>query len=256
MGMINQFGQFGISDDWAAHRARGSLGGTDFNTPSGTPIIAPNPGYVSYEAGNGSGGYIITLALSDSPGYKMQFLHCSAFEGSNRQVNTGEVIGYTGGIKNAPGSGSSTGPHVHIHMIDPNGNRQDVMPWFGFSISSGIAVDGDFGPHTKRALQGALGVIVDGDFGPSSTRALQSFLGVAVDGSWGPVTTRALQEFLGVSVDGDFGPQTVRALQQSLNAGTFKKVVSAPPKPPVKPEPVKPEPVKPEPVKPEPVKPD
>lgn len=130
MGMINQFEQFGISDDWAAHRARGSQGGTDFATPAGTPIIAPNPGYVSYEAGNGSGGYIITLSLDNSPGYKMQFLHCSGFEGGNRQVSEGEVIGYTGGRAGAPGSGSSTGPHVHIHMVDPNGNREDVMPWF------------------------------------------------------------------------------------------------------------------------------
>ena len=251
--MPNPFAGYPISDDWAAHRARGSLGGTDWATPVGTPIYAPNPGEVRYEYGNGSGGYIISLSLANSPGYVLQFLHCSAFAGSNRYVSEGELIGYTGGAKNAPGSGSSTGPHVHVHLVDPNGVREDVMPWFANSSSpsSGLRVDGDFGPATKRALQSALGVAVDGDFGPQSTKALQSFLGVPADGSWGRVTTTALQGFLGVPADGDFGRQTVSALQASLNGGTFVKPVS----PVAKPEPVKPEPVKPEPVKPEPVKP-
>jgi murein DD-endopeptidase MepM/ murein hydrolase activator NlpD len=256
--MTNPFAGYRVSDDWAAHRRRGSLGGVDFATPVGTPIYAPVAGSVRFHAGNGSGGYIISLSLADSPGYVMEFLHCSGFNGSNRSVKAGELLGYTGGARGAAGSGSSTGPHVHVHLVDPNGVREDVMPWFGNSAPSGIAVDGDFGSQTKRALQTALGVTADGDFGPNSTRALQSFLGVTADGSWGPATTRALQGFLGVPEDGSFGPQTVRALQASLNGGTFvKPVVLEPPKPePVKPEPVKPEPVKPEPVKPEPVKPE
>jgi murein DD-endopeptidase MepM/ murein hydrolase activator NlpD len=261
MAMPNPFANYPMSDDWAAHRARGSLGGVDFATPVGTPIYAPVSGSVRFEAGNGSGGYIISLALADSPGYVMQFLHCSGFNGSNRSVKAGELLGYTGGARGAAGSGSSTGPHVHVHLVDPNGVREDVMPWFASSVPSGIAVDGNFGPKTKRALQAALGVKVDGDFGPASTRALQSFLGVTADGSWGPATTKALQGFLGVPADGSFGPQTIRALQESLNWDTFVKPTPKPepvkPKPePVKPEPVKPEPVKPEPVKPEPVKPE
>jgi peptidoglycan hydrolase-like protein with peptidoglycan-binding domain len=238
--MTNPFAGYRVSDDWAAHRSRGSLGGVDFATPVGTPIYAPVAGSVRFEAGNGSGGYIISLALADSPGYVMQFLHCSGFNGSNRSVKAGELLGYTGGARGAPGAGSSTGPHVHVHLVDPNGVREDVMPWFGNSAPSGIAVDGDFGSQTKRALQTALGVPADGDFGPNSTRALQSFLGVTADGSWGAATTRALQGFLGVPADGSFGPQTVRALQASLNGGTFKKVVPAPPAPPAPPVPPKP----------------
>lgn len=260
MAMINPFARFNISDNWAAHRARGSLGGTDWATPVGTPIVAPTSGVVRYEYGKGSGGYIISLTLDDTGGYVMQFLHCSAFEGSDRRVNAGEVIGYTGGAAGAPGAGSSTGPHVHVHLVDPNGIREDVLPWFegsGGNTPSSLTIDGDFGPRTKRALQAALGVAVDGDFGPVSTRALQAFLGVPADGSWGRITTRALQSFLGVTEDGDFGRQTVAALQASLNAGTFKKI-EPPATQPTMPEAVAPapaKPIKPAPVQPAPVKP-
>jgi len=111
------------------------------------------------------------------------------------------------------------------------------------SSSGALAVDGDFGTNTIKALQRALGVADDGSFGVASTVALQSFLGVTQDGFWGSGTTSALQNYLGVTVDGSFGPQTVRALQASLNAGTFVKPVAPAPAPePVKPTPT-PEPV-------------
>ena len=218
MGMPNPFAGFSISDDWAAHRARGSLGGVDFETPVGTPIVAPNAGYVSFDAGSGSGGYIITLALSDSPGYKLQFLHCSAFEGSDRNVKQGDIIGYTGGAKGAPGAGSSTGAHVHMHIINPNGGREDVMPWF-VSAPSAIA----------------------------SVKEYQTLLnnygyGLVVDGVNGPLTKAAVRDFQskhGLTADGIVGPATTAELRKPVP-------VVVPPKPtPVKPEPVKLEPVKP-----------
>lgn len=81
-----------------------------------------------------------------------------------------------------------------------------------------LAVDGQFGPLTVRALQRLLRVPVDGVYGPQTKRALQSWLGVAVDGIVGPKTVRALQAKVGASVDGDWGPKTTRALQAWLNA--------------------------------------
>lgn len=80
-----------------------------------------------------------------------------------------------------------------------------------------LAVDGQFGPLTVRALQRLLRVPVDGVYGPQTKRALQSWLGVAVDGIVGPKTVRALQARVGASVDGDWGPKTTRALQAWLN---------------------------------------
>jgi peptidoglycan hydrolase-like protein with peptidoglycan-binding domain len=109
------------------------------------------------------------------------------------------------------------------------------------SSSGALAVDGDFGRNTIKALQRALGVADDGSFGPGSTAALQGFLGINQDGSWGPATTRALQAYLGVTVDGSFGPQSIRAMQERLNAGQFTKPATpAPTPPPAKPEPVAP----------------
>lgn len=87
-----------------------------------------------------------------------------------------------------------------------------------------IAVDGDFGPQTKKKLQYALGFRggdIDGYFGPVSKRRLQAKLGQVQDGNIGPVTVRALQRHLGCYVDGNWGPQTTTFLQRRLNAGTF-----------------------------------
>lgn len=194
MAMTNPFAGFKISDDWNAHRQRGSLGGVDFATPVGTPIYAPVNGRVSYEAGNGSGGYIISLALADSPGYVMQFLHCSGFEGSNREVNKGDLLGYTGGAKGAAGSGSSTGPHVHVHLVDPNGVREDVMPWFGGGSSSAVASVSEYQSLLNNY---GYGLAVDGVHGPITDAAVRDFQanhGLVVDGVVGPATTAELRK--------------------------------------------------------------
>ena len=80
-----------------------------------------------------------------------------------------------------------------------------------------LAVDGQFGPLTVRALQRVLRVPVDGVYGPQTRRALQSWLGVPVDGVIGRVTVKALQARVGAATDGDWGPKTTKALQSYLN---------------------------------------
>jgi len=179
MGMPNPFAGYRISDDWAAHRARGSLGGIDWATPVGTPIHSPVPGTVTYEAGNGSGGYIITLALKDSPGYKMQFLHCSAFNGGNRSVNAGELLGYTGGAAGAPGAGSSTGPHVHVHMVDPNGVREDPLPWFAQSAPAASAGYSVAEIQKLLAARGFYSGPIDGQLSTETWKGIQSVCGMS-----------------------------------------------------------------------------
>jgi hypothetical protein len=84
-----------------------------------------------------------------------------------------------------------------------------------------LAVDGDLGPQTIKALQWTCGVATDGDLGPESKRALQRRLGVPDDGDMGPATITSLQHRVGAPADGALGPVTVRALQEALNAGSF-----------------------------------
>lgn len=274
--MPNPFAGFPVTDDWAAHRARGSLGGVDYGTPVGTPIYAPNPGYVSYEYGSGSGGYIITLALSNSPGYKMQFLHCSSFEGTNRNVNEGDLLGYTGGAAGAPGAGSSTGAHVHVHLVDPNGNREDVQPWFGnYGVSGGgsgstPAAGVDYAEvQTLLAGRGFYSGAIDGEFGRQSWTAVQNLVATFgfmdanyIDGIPGSRTYTGMQLYAQKNdnyrgkVDGIVGPMTWAGFVQSLREDAPKPTPTPAPKPEPKPEPVKPVPTpepKPEPVVPTPV---
>lgn len=106
----------------------------------------------------------------------------------------------------------------------------------GSSTSGKLAVDGQWGPATTRALQKALGVTQDGEIGSQTVKALQKKLiaaghNIAADGEMGPATIKALQTFILGSkyADGEIGPQTVKALQNYLNGGgTFTIAKPAP----------------------------
>lgn len=257
MSYVNYFDGQRISDGWAAHRARGSLGGIDYAVGVGTPIKAPTNGRVQNIPYNGTGGHTVTFWHGDGglgSGFRDQFMHLSSFVGEGN-YSQGDIIGYTGGAKGSDGSGSSDGPHVHWHLINPSGSRVNPLEYVGGGSGSSVAeyqallnqfgynlaVDGDHGPKTDAAVRDfqaknglvvdgivgpitmaalkrgpASGLVVDGDFGPATKKALQSALGVTVDGDFGPASTRALQDFLGVPADGDWGPQTTRALQGFL----------------------------------------
>ena len=80
-----------------------------------------------------------------------------------------------------------------------------------------LAVDGELGPRTIRAMQAWAGAVPDGIWGPRTTRSLQHKVGARVDGIKGPETTRKLQSVVGARVDGEWGPDTTRKLQIFLN---------------------------------------
>lgn len=130
--------------------------------------------------------------------------------------------------------------HTGIVVSTTNSPQPQPAP----QPAPGIAVDGEWGPATTRALQKLLGTPVDGIVSgqrakyrrvwpsclTSSWRfvatgssqmiaALQRRIGVSADGIAGPATCRALQKRLGVTVDGIFGPNSVKALQRAINNG-------------------------------------
>jgi murein DD-endopeptidase MepM/ murein hydrolase activator NlpD len=93
--------------------------GTDFLSPAGTPIQAPNAGRVVlarslYFTGN-------TLMIDHGLGLVSLFAHLSAFSvRESDMVSTGQIVGNVGA------TGRVTGPHLHW-AVRANGARVDAL---------------------------------------------------------------------------------------------------------------------------------
>lgn len=126
----NPFSKYSISDDAAAHVARGGSPAIDYVMPVGTPLPALFSGVVTFEQGSGSGGWITTITRSD--GWKALYLHNSKqfTELSGKTVPIGTIVALSGGAAGAPGAGDSTGPHLHLYIQDPNGTYVDPAKFF------------------------------------------------------------------------------------------------------------------------------
>lgn len=109
-----------ISCNDACHKARRSLGGTDYAVIVGTPVYAMFSGTARYWK-RGTGGYTITIYRDgfNQIGETMHLSRSNGFDlgGASRHVTEGDLIGYSGGAIGHPGAGSSTGPHLHAHVI-------------------------------------------------------------------------------------------------------------------------------------------
>lgn len=199
--------------------------GVDFPQPAGTPFRASGSGVVTWLGSNSRGGYFIWVKY-DAIGPKVGYHHMPSHAACPREgarFSVGDQLGVVGN------TGNSTGPHLHSEV---EGYATTAGYWQFFDRnrvvgSSGkLAVDGEWGAATTRALQSALDVTADGEMGPITVRALQSRLAavghlIEVDGEIGPATIRAMQTFiLGHEyADGQMGPRTIRGLQSYLNSG-------------------------------------
>lgn len=92
-------------------RGNGMHWGVDLCTPEGSPIVAVDDGTVSYGQ-DPMGGRVFTLHATD--GRAWYHAHASRFEGGNRAVRAGEVLGYVGHSGNAVNGPS----HLHIERWD------------------------------------------------------------------------------------------------------------------------------------------
>lgn len=126
-----------VSDNFADHIARGSMGGTDFTDGYGTVMHAMADGTVIAVDNNpsGSGGRMVTIMHDD--GNQTEELHgdtITAFRGM--RVQKGEQIGISG----ASGFGQNWyyGPHIHAHGISPQGVRFDVEPYLDGTTGAGL----------------------------------------------------------------------------------------------------------------------
>lgn len=94
--------------------------GIDYAAPTGTPVVAPNAGYVEYQGWRGGYGHTVILRHNDH--LQTLYAHLSRYADTaplGSYVQAGDVIGYIGS------TGISTGPHLHYEVRI---NGQHVNP--------------------------------------------------------------------------------------------------------------------------------
>lgn len=104
--------------------------GEDYSVAVGTPVYAARAGKVTVASG-GHGGYgnLVTIdhgqiehgVAAAIPGhdaeYQTRYAHLSRISvNPGVEVRAGQLIGYSGGARGAPGSGNSKGPHLHFEV--------------------------------------------------------------------------------------------------------------------------------------------
>ncbi|MGI6580204.1 MAG: peptidoglycan DD-metalloendopeptidase family protein [Saccharofermentanales bacterium] len=96
--------------------------GTDIGAPTGTPVVAPAPGTVTYAGWMDVGGN--TVIVDHGNGMATMYCHLSSFGCSvGQSVSTGQTICYIGS------TGFSTGPHLH-YEIRINGVSVDPLTYY------------------------------------------------------------------------------------------------------------------------------
>jgi murein DD-endopeptidase MepM/ murein hydrolase activator NlpD len=94
--------------------------GVDLCAPTGTPLLAVDDGRVHFGI-DPKGGNVAILHAQDGVAY--YYAHLQRFEGVDRQVQAGDVIGYV----DMTGNAASTVPHVHFEAW-PSGNYERTPP--------------------------------------------------------------------------------------------------------------------------------
>jgi hypothetical protein len=107
-----QTGKFG--EDRPGHKH----GGVDYAAPLGTGIRPVTPGRVTF-VGQQS-GYGMLVEVTHKDGSKSKYAHLSS---ANVKVN--DNVDYTSLIGKVGSTGNSTGPHLHLEIINPKGERID-----------------------------------------------------------------------------------------------------------------------------------
>ena len=123
-----------------------SHNGVDIYAPVGTAIIAVHDGSLQCKADTSTEGLGNRAWLTFVAGgvkYKVIYGHLSRFEGTDRPVRKGEVIGYAGCSGNAdyakdcnmPGKCGVTSAHVHLMLKNDTANIDlDPITAFGWKL--------------------------------------------------------------------------------------------------------------------------
>lgn len=239
-GFHNPFTAYPVTGTWQQHIDRGSLGGIDYGMGVGTRLPAAGGGVVTNIPDNGTGGHTVTIQHDN--GYRTQYMHLSRFLLANgTRVGMGGVVGLSGGAAGAPGSGNSTGPHLHWHMINPSGARINPLAYLGGGGTglpkSTTEQDGVPGPVMWKRAQNWLRMEhgytgpVDGVPGAATYAALQRAMrghgytgpvdGVPGVHTWAAVQRLAARWGYTGPVDGAMGPNSWRGFARFLNQDRY-----------------------------------
>jgi len=104
----------------------GTHNGVDFRATQGTPAKAMLGGVVegtgNTDEQRGCKSYGGWILIRHGNGLTSVYAHLSArVVGKGQSVETGQVIGYSGGMPGVFGSGYSTGPHLHVGLFASQG---------------------------------------------------------------------------------------------------------------------------------------
>ena len=145
-------------------------GGIDYAMPVGSPVLAAADGVVDQVTTqpNSSRSFGLYVVIKHE-GFYTYYAHLSrAVVKVGQKVSQGDLIAYSGGKKGAPGSGSSTGPHLHFEVRKDKATKQSVDPKSIFGkIKSSIA--GLFSNDKSGDMAKELSQFVLGGSTPSGT---------------------------------------------------------------------------------------
>ena len=140
-----------LNRSWAAHvnpnAAVGTSGGLDYNVAQATLMRAPHNGTVSVRHTGQCGN---ELRITHPGGWKSVFFHLHDYVVTSGTVAMGDYIAWSGGRRTpqAPGetveqltfeSGTApSGAHVHWHLENTTGSRQNPLDYINFTGPNGV----------------------------------------------------------------------------------------------------------------------
>lgn len=194
--------------------------GIDYRMPPGTALYSPFAGtIVTEDMGKADWGKRVFVKLAN--GYIFAIGHMTSFAVTNgEQVEPGMLLGLSGGAQSDPSSGNSTGPHVEIQWISPNGT-ENVGPGMKGSFTNPASLMQQIYSGTTFSAMNMIGEAGNLSLSDQMTLAQQRLLGIdpALDTQY-PSIVSAWETYFGTHPTGQQVLQVANAAGSDATAQT------------------------------------